>query len=133
METHFIYTITNQVNGKVYVGLTKNPDQRWEQHKNTSYLRSRNEALYRAMRKHGRKNFVFEVIEELESLEAANEAEQKWIANLGTMDPKVGYNMTSGGKVYEVNEEMKKKRELVALIRWQKSDQEDKDRRLGFY
>lgn len=55
-------------------------------------------AFYAAIRKHGAHAFTHEVLEMVETRDAANEAETRWIAALGSLAPK-GYNMQIGGAV----------------------------------
>lgn len=97
----FIYKITNQLNGMIYVGLTtkERPTDRFSQHrylarhceqeKNISYL-------HRAMAENGIDNFSFEVIEEVDN-NILNEREQYWIAFYNCLAPN-GYNLTKGGE-----------------------------------
>ena len=70
MVSHYIYKITNLINGKIYVGKSKNPKVRWRQHK--SHSKKRNTKLYYAMRKYGIENFIFEVLEELARVSRLN-------------------------------------------------------------
>lgn len=89
-----IYKITNQVNGKVYIGQSVHIKQRWSQHCADSVKGTT--LLYQAMREYGIKNFSFEVIEEC-SLEQLNEREVYWIAYYDSFNKEKGYNMTPGG------------------------------------
>lgn len=63
---HYAYKIVNTVNNKVYVGITVNPENRWQRHQSnarSNSLKSRYRTyLYNAMRKHGIDNFNFSVI-----------------------------------------------------------------------
>lgn len=63
---YYAYLITNNVNQKVYVGITVTPDSRWQRHqsnaRSTSDKARYNTYLYSAMRKHGIENFSFKVI-----------------------------------------------------------------------
>lgn len=67
---YYAYLITNNVNKKVYVGITNNPKDRWQRHqsnaRSTSTKARYNTYLYNSMRKHGLSNFSFEVIKEFE-------------------------------------------------------------------
>ena len=90
----FIYKITNDINGKIYVGKTElpNPIQRWKEHlKDYDRKRCEKRPLYEAMNKYGTEHFHFEVIEETDNTE---ERERYWINELRTY---VGYNATLGG------------------------------------
>lgn len=92
----FIYTITNKINGKQYVGKTNLPDpqERWKEHlKDYKTERCEKRPLYSAMNKYGVENFVFEVIEECDNTE---EREKFWIKELNTYGS-TGYNATLGG------------------------------------
>ena len=90
----YIYQITNQINGKIYIGKTERTIQeRWREHRK-DYLRERcyDRPLYRAMRKYGLSNFTIELLEETNNPE---EREIFWIEQKGSF--KHGYNATMGG------------------------------------
>lgn len=90
----YIYQITNNVNGKIYIGKTEcSIEKRWREHCR-DYLKERCESrpLYRAMRKYGVSNFSIEIIEETDNPE---EREIFWIEQKGSF--KHGYNATMGG------------------------------------
>lgn len=88
-----IYKITNQINGKSYIGQSIDIIGRWNRHR--SYAQKEDSPLYYAIRKYGIENFIFEVIEEC-SLEALNEREIYWISYYNTYYD--GYNQTTGGQ-----------------------------------
>jgi group I intron endonuclease len=90
----FIYKITNQVNGKVYVGKTEfSVEVRWKQHIADSVkTRCKDRPLYRAMNKYGLSSFSIEVLEETDKTE---ERELYWINLLQSYSK--GYNATKGG------------------------------------
>lgn len=89
--TSYIYTISNKLNNKTYVGKSNNTKQRFNNHFHSkSYIGN-------ALRKYGKENFVFQIIEEYKFEEEAYEAEQFFIQYLGTQTP-FGYNLVSGGK-----------------------------------
>ena len=92
----YIYKITNQINGKVYIGKTlKTIEKRWKEHcKDCMTERCKNRPLYRAMNKYGVENFTIEQIEKC-SPEVVSERERYWIEQYGSF--KMGYNATIGG------------------------------------
>ena len=101
-----IYKIENLINGKIYIGQSKNIKRRWITHKaiiNTTSKRLQklwDNPLYAAFRKYGTKNFSFSVIEEC-SPEKLNELEIYYIKKYHTYikDPLCnGYNATPGGE-----------------------------------
>lgn len=59
----FIYKITNDVNGKVYIGKTLNTvESRWKEHCHDKDRRNmENRPLYRAMNKYGLEHFSIEI------------------------------------------------------------------------
>lgn len=91
----FVYTITNTVNGRVYVGKSVMPATRWTQHKVDS--RNGSAPLYRAMRKYGIGAFEFVVVEECSSEPESYDAEKRWISRLNSTTDGWGYNQTAGG------------------------------------
>lgn len=96
----FVYKITNQINKKCYIGSTKDPKKRWQQHKNSSVWEScpsYNYPLQKAMRKYGIDNFSFEILEELKTVEELDQREQYYIKFYNTITPN-GYNILEGGQ-----------------------------------
>ena len=89
-----IYTITNLVNGKIYVGSsTSDFDKRWWRH--LSYLRAnkhKNPHLQSAYNKYGEFNLKFEILDECEP-ELCVGLEQYWINLLGVTNRNLGYNI----------------------------------------
>lgn len=93
-----IYKITNQVNGKIYIGCTvAKLQRRWRQHVNVD----RGYSLNLAIRKYGADSFSQEIIETVDSLGKMFEREVYWIAFYKSNISGVGYNMTKGGEVPE--------------------------------
>lgn len=97
-----IYKITNNLNGKIYVGQTTLKGgalERFRGHIATCKRGVYNNHLYSAMRKDGFENFSLEVLEtNIPTKEMLNEREKFWISELNSNDPKVGYNLTIGGE-----------------------------------
>lgn len=99
-----IYKITNLVNGKIYIGQTKNNvELRFYQHRYSDSV------IGKAIRKYGIKNFKIDIVEECESFEKMNEREIFWIKELNCKYPN-GYNLTDGGEgVVNPSEEIRQK------------------------
>lgn len=88
-----IYKITNKQNSHAYVGQSRDIRKRWNSHIDTSNNPNDDGydyPLYRAFRKYGIQNFIFEVLEEC-NVEDLNAIEDYWIK---TYDPE--YNQTIG-------------------------------------
>lgn len=88
-----VYVITNKLNGKKYVGFTKSPRKRFSEHAKPS----NDTAIGRAIRKYGKNNFTFRIVESYETVQEASNREIELIAELGTFGSS-GYNMTEGGE-----------------------------------
>lgn len=85
-----IYKITNKVNGKSYIGLSSNIEERFKKHRQMQGEK----ILYSAFKKYGIESFDFSVLEYC-SLEQLAEREKYWIAYYDTYNN--GYNATLGG------------------------------------
>ena len=101
-QTCGIYKITNQVNGKVYIGQSTRVEERWKEHKRKPFLESSEEynyPLYQAIRKYGLENFTFEILEECPQ-EELNQKEEYYISLYESYPPDKGkgYNQTKGGE-----------------------------------
>ena len=92
----YIYCITNNTNGKQYVGKTTNlVEERWREHC-SDYIKDRcnKRPLYNAMNKYGIDNFTISTLEECTELDSELR-EIFWIESLKTYGK--GYNATLGG------------------------------------
>lgn len=87
-----IYKITNKINNKIYIGQSQNIFSRWAEHRYEA--KTNMKPLYKAMRKYGIENFIFEIIEECE-IEKLNDREVYWIKYYDSYNK--GYNLTPGG------------------------------------
>lgn len=100
----FIYQIRNTVNGKCYVGQTRQRlvSQRWGKH------RTHPEGILKfAFASHGLDKFEFSVICEIPN-EELNDREVKEISERRTLAPN-GYNLQTGGNAFQQSEETKRK------------------------
>lgn len=91
-----IYKITNKINGKCYIGQSKNIYKRWKQEK----LGCVNEHLKFAFKKYGFENFSFEILEECE-INVLNERETYYIDLYDSCNREHGYNKIKVGCVPE--------------------------------
>lgn len=102
-----VYCHINKINGKKYVGITKqNPETRW--HSGNGYNNS--EYFWRAIKKYGWKNFEHKILYENLTKEEAEKIEIQLIAEWETTNRAKGYNIANGGNhIGCVSEETKKK------------------------
>lgn len=93
----YIYKITNNINGKIYIGKTNfTVEKRWKEHCNDFKKETlQKRPLYSAMKKYGIENFSVEEVEYLDTPLEAEEREKYWIEYYGSF--KYGYNATRGG------------------------------------
>ena len=88
-----IYKHTNKVNGKIYIGQTKqSPNERWRN--GNGY--KRNVYFYHSIQKYGWDNFEHKILEKnIKSVEQANEREIYYINEYDSY--RNGYNLATGG------------------------------------
>ena len=108
--------IENTINGKKYIGQTKDIKHRWMHHKCDLNAKCHpNRHLQGAWNKYGEDSFKFSVLEET-SLERLNERERYWITFYDSVN--TGYNFDYGGNgVYgykHSEEEINKMRRIQA-------------------
>lgn len=110
---HYLYRITNQLSGKVYIGQTTDPKDRWSSHKSSAKNPQKYSAIIpRALSKYGVDNFIFEVIATCRTQEDADVTETELIERYNSRDSERGYNLAHGGSVnrgWHHSEETKKK------------------------
>lgn len=91
-----VYKIKSMISDKVYIGYTsKNMLTRFEEHIKASEKGS-NQKLKRAIRNHGKENFIIENLENTDSKSKAIELEIFYITYYNSRND--GYNMTRGGE-----------------------------------
>lgn len=112
----WIYTITNKVNGKMYVGQTNDFDRRKKEH--FSITGEGNISLKRAFCKYGIDSFSMEIVLTFKAInrkvlrKLLDWFELYYIAKFDTFNSNKGYNFTKGGKGnlgFKHTEESKKK------------------------
>lgn len=102
-----IYLITNQINGKKYVGQSKNVGKRFREH-----INGNRSLIAKAIDKYGKENFTFELLETNVPNYLLNHYEKFWIKHFNTFEGE-GYNLTPGGESNYMTEESKKKLKKV--------------------
>lgn len=115
-----IYKITNKINGKFYIGQSVDIERRFMEHKTPHGTMN---SIKLAMKKYGKENFSFEVIEEC-SENDLNEREMYWIATL-----KPQYNRCGGGtgaKGHHVSEEVRSELSRKSKAYWDRLPDEKK-------
>lgn len=91
----FIYKVTNQVTGKIYIGQTRQTiEARWKQHLEKVKRNIDNTYFHNAIKKYGEEAFKIEVLEEC-NIEELDSKEIFYIAKFDTFAN--GYNLTIGG------------------------------------
>lgn len=87
-----IYKITNNINGKIYIGQTKNPlTNRINEH-----IKANNSLISRAIKKYGIKSFTIESISSAQTRKELCSKEIEFIQSSNCKSPN-GYNLTDGG------------------------------------
>ena len=94
-EIYCVYSHTNKINGKIYIGLTfMEPEKRWKNgkgyHKGT-HFRS-------AIDKYGWDNFEHKIIKDNLTKDEASYWEKYYISFYNSTDRLHGYNISSGGE-----------------------------------
>jgi len=111
-----IYSITNIINGKKYIGSSTKIVKRWTEHRcHLKYNTHTNPILQNAYNKYGKDNFKYEIIEECD-ISILKETEDKHIILFKTMDRKYGYNIELATRPCQ-NPESNEKRRQASLGR----------------
>lgn len=102
-----IYKITNIVNGKVYIGQTKELlSKRFLGH---CHCKSHRSHISSAIIKYGRENFTIDQIDQAQTQEELDNKEIYWISFYDSINRDKGYNILPGGSGRKHTEESKKK------------------------
>lgn len=84
-------------NGKHYVGVTTNFNNRKNQHKYAAYTKKMNTPLYNAFRKYGWENINFSILENEIFADYIDSKEINYIAKYAALIDNNGYNLQKGG------------------------------------
>ena len=102
-----VYQHKNKINGKVYIGITsRKPEERWGSN-GINYKSSPH--FYAAIQKYGWDNFEHNILYTDLTKDEACQKEQELISYFNSMNREYGYNSTSGGESFVMNEETKQK------------------------
>ncbi len=101
-----IYIITNKINNKSYVGQSVDIEKRITVHFRTAFRENYptyNYHIYQAIRKYGKENFEWHILETLEEIDRKklDQLEQYYINKYDTFHH--GYNMNEGGNTANQN------------------------------
>lgn len=92
----YVYKHTNRINGKVYIGITKNrPSKRWKGGEGYKLVKG---DFYKDIQKYGWGLFDHEVLFEGLSYDEAIKKERELVIKYRSNDPEYGYNQTQGGR-----------------------------------
>jgi len=107
-----LYQITNVLNGKRYIGITKQSiEKRWKQHLGNS--QNPKYPLHLAIAKHGAVNFTITSLNESTDRKYIGELEEHIIQQLETHISKNGYNVARGGYGGDLGPEANFKRKIT--------------------
>lgn len=111
--SYTVYQHRNKVNGKIYIGITsQNPETRWGIN-GCNYKSSPH--FYAAIQKYGWDNFEHDILYAELTKEEACLKEKELIKLYDSMNPLYGYNCTSGGDIFVLNDLAKKKKSKSML------------------
>jgi hypothetical protein len=102
-----IYKITNNINGKIYIGKDTTNDQ--------NYFGS-GLLIKRAINKFGLINFTKEIIDESSDKKELCEKEKYWIKFYNSTDKSIGYNISNGGDGGDVISNNPNRKEILEKI-----------------
>ena len=113
LKMGYIYMVTNTVNGKKYIGQTRQPDiqRRWQQHRRISKS-NLGPHLYNAYVAHGIDAFKFQIICVCFD-DDCDKFESEYIERYNTLSPN-GYNIKSGGNSSPPSQETREKLRIAA-------------------
>lgn len=100
MKNYVVYKITNNINGKIYIGMTNNVKRRWR-YEGIEYrppLKSdHHRPFWNAIQKYGWNNFNKEILVSGLTKEEAFDKEKEMIKHFDSTNKNIGYNVSPGG------------------------------------
>lgn len=100
-----VYCHINKSNGKMYIGITgRNPSKRWANGKAYTH----NKLFTNAILKYGWDGFYHTIIAKNLTMQEACTLENALVSRYKTYDIKNGYNLTYGGEINIMNDDVKK-------------------------
>lgn len=117
--TSGIYKIENKINGKIYIGCSKDIERRFKQHKLKT--KKTTSIIKKAINKHGVDNFTFKILLQCPNI-CFDYWEKKYISDYNSMVPN-GYNLTGGGEYQKIISEETRNRLInshIGQIAWNK-------------
>jgi group I intron endonuclease len=127
----YIYKITNKINGKIYIGKTKNVKSRWQKHIWVANNKKYNRPLHNNIRKYGSQNFNIEIIDSYELEIDAFMAETKHILDYQSNDLTKGMNLTAGGEGPSGMKHSNKTKEHLSIVCSGWSQSEEAKQKIG--
>lgn len=119
MNDYVVYAHINKINGKIYIGQTRQQlSRRWvpSAYKGCTLF-------YRAIEKYGWDGFDHVVLKDNLSMVEADCYERYYITHYNSTDSQCGYNCDSGGSLYKKHSEETKEKIRMANIGKQYSDE----------
>lgn len=109
MSYGIVYLVTNNSNGKLYVGqTTQSVESRWRKHvSNSNHHRNRMPIAF-AISKYGKESFSIKALEYCDNQAQLDKQELFWATTLDTFSPN-GYNLKAGSGPGSMSDQTKKK------------------------
>lgn len=102
---HLIYKVTNKINGKIYIG-----QKPYVGEPSMSDYYDGGVEIKRAVKKYGKENFTREILYSRIRDQATADSMEIWaIEKYNSTNTEIGYNISKGGKVFEITTDMRNK------------------------
>lgn len=98
LPQYFVYCYRSKINGKTYIGKTGNIKKRQATHIRRAFIENQKTTFYNALRKYGKDNFEFIILDSFWSEDIIFELEKFYISAGKSNQKEFGYNLTSGGE-----------------------------------